>query len=135
MVHLQKLAFGLSSVDALRKRVAARAAGKSKKHVVLTRMTPKRAAEILAGGSMYWVVGGAIRARQRVLAIEPFAKTKRCRITLEPVIVETERVIRKPFQGWRYLSEEDAPGDLRQPDPDVDLDPALQRELADLGLL
>ena len=135
MIHLQKLAFGIATVPALRKRVASRAGGRSGKHVVLTRLTPKRAEELLEGGSLYWVVARAIRARQRILAIEPFAGAKRCRITLEPVVVETEAVARKAFQGWRYLTLEDAPGDLRTLDPTVDLDPGLHRELADLGLL
>lgn len=135
---MQKLAFGLGSVAALRKRVASRIAGKAKRHVILTRMTPKRAEELAAGGSMFWVVAGAIRARQRILSVEGFGGgkgSKRCRITLDPNVVETEPVARKPFQGWRYLTVEDAPRDLRQPDPSVDLAPSLQRELAELGLL
>ena len=134
-VHMQKLAVGLSSVDALRRRVTQRTKSGKGKHVVLTRMMPRRADELRAGGSMFWVIGGAIRARQRILSVESFAGNKRCRITLEPTVVETEPAPRKAFQGWRYLPSDDAPGDLRQPDPDSDLDPALQRELANLGLL
>ena len=135
MIHMQKLAVGVPSVDSLKKRVVKRCAGRNGKHVVLTRMVPRRADELVAGGSLYWVIGGAIRARQRVVACEPFAGAKRCRITLDPEVVATEPVARKAFQGWRYLSTEDAPGDLRTLDPMSDLDPALHRELADLGLL
>ena len=132
---MQKIAFGLGSIEALRKRVAARTKGRSGKHVVLTRMMPRRADELVAGGSLYWVVAGALRARQRIVSIEPFAGAKRCRITLDPTVHETEPVARKAFQGWRYLTQADAPNDLRRLDPSVDIDPRLHRELATLGLL
>ena len=136
-VHVQKLAFGLKSVDALRRRVKQRTAGKSKSHVVLTRMMPKRSDEIVAGGSLYWVIAGQIRARQRIRSVEAYgsAKVKRCRIVLEPKVIETECVPRKAFQGWRYLEAHDAPDDLRQLDTSLGLPPVMHRELADLGLL
>src|SRR2546426_949992 len=37
-----------------------------------TRMAPKRAAEIIGGGSLYWVIRGQIMCRERVLDIRPF---------------------------------------------------------------
>ena len=138
---MQKLAVGIRDVDALRRRVAQRIAGKNAKHVVLTRMMPVRHEELAAGGSMFWVIAGQIRARQRILAMDAFGgKTgkkggKRCRITLDPEVVETECVPRKPFQGWRYLKAEEAPRDLTVLAPVEGLDPAIHRELAELGLL
>ena len=136
-VHVQKLAFGIKSVDALRRRVKQRTSGKSKSHVVLTRMMPKRSEEIVAGGSLYWVIAGQIRARQRILSVNSYgsSKVKRCRIVLDPTVVETECVPRKAFQGWRYLEAHDAPADLRQLDSSIGLPPTFHRELADLGLL
>ena len=141
-VHMQKLAVGIRDVDALRRRVAQRLAGKGGRHVVLTRMMPVRHEELAAGGSMFWVIAGQIRARQRILAMDAFGggKTnakggKRCRITLDPDVVETECVPRKPFQGWRYLRAEEAPRDLTVLTPVEGLDPAFHRELAELGLL
>ena len=139
-IHLQKLAFGLRDVDALRRRVKQRAKTGGGKHVVLTRMTPKRADELRDGGSLYWVVKGSIRARQEIRAIETFDSKgrkggKRCRLILEPEVIETERVVRKAFQGWRYLLPTEAPHDLTQPTVEGHLDPQLGRELAELGLL
>ena len=139
-IHLQKLAFGLRDVDALKKRVKQRAKTGGGRHVVLTRMTPKRADELRDGGSLYWVVKGSIRARQAIVAVETFDSKgrkggKRCRLVLEPEVVETERVVRKAFQGWRYLVPSEAPRDLTQPVVDGELDPMLGRELAELGLL
>ena len=136
-LHMKKLAVGIRDVDALRRRVAQRVKGRAGKHVVLTKMTPKRADELREGGSLYWVISGHVRARQRIVALEPFGagKAKRCRVTLDPEVIETERHPHKPFQGWRYLEVADAPGDLRVLGEADGLTPALHRELADLGLL
>ena len=145
-VHMQKLAVGIRDVDALRRRVAQRISGKAGKHVVLTRMMPVRHEEMVAGGSIYWVIAGQIRARQAIVAMDAFGggkkggtggkkAAKRCRITLDPEIVETECVARKPFQGWRYLKSEEAPRDLTVLAPIDGLDAAVHRELAELGLL
>ena len=135
---MKKLAVGIKNVDALRRRVEQRSRGAGK-HVVLTRMVPKRLDALREGGSLFWVIAGQVRARQRIVAIEAFggakAKGKRCRVTLEPVVTETECQPHKPFQGWRYLEAADAPGDLRDLGDPGGLTPALQRELADLGLL
>ena len=136
-VHMKKLAVGIRDVDALRRRVAQRLKGRAGKHVVLTRMMPKRVDELREGGSLYWVISGHVRARQRITEIEPFGsgKAKRCRVTLDPEIVETERYPHKPFQGWRYLETKDAPGDLTAIGQAEGLPDGLHRELADLGLL
>ena len=137
-IHMQKLAVGVPSVDALRRRVAQRLAGKNGKHIILTRMMPLQRDALLAGGSIYWVIAKQIRARQRIVGMEAFGggkKAKRCRITLDPDVVETECVPRKAFQGWRYLKGDEAPRDLTVLAPVAGLDPAFHRELADLGLL
>ena len=71
-----------------------------------TRMTPKRKAEILDGGSIYWVFKGAIRCRQRIIDLEDFVNeegTKYCRIVLDPELIETRPYPHRAFQGWRYL--------------------------------
>ena len=135
---MQKLAVGVPTVEALRRRVAQRIAGKAGKHIVLTRMMPVQRDALLGSGSLYWIIAGQVRARQRILAMDAFGggkKAKRCRITLDPDVVETECVARKPFQGWRYLKADEAPRDLTVLEPVSGLDPAFHRELADLGLL
>jgi hypothetical protein len=100
-------------------------------------MHPKREADLLDGGSLYWVIKGAVQARQRLMALRPTVDGEgisRCQIILEPVVVKTETQPRRPFQGWRYLSEADAPADLPSGGADG-LPVELARELKELGLL
>jgi hypothetical protein len=108
-----------------------------------TRMMPKRAAEILSfGGSIYWVVAGFVRVRQRILDIREETGADgvaRAGLVLDPHLVAVEARSLKPFQGWRYLAPEAAPPDLRAGAVEargLDALPAgLRRELRDLGLL
>ena len=104
----------------------------------VTRMVPRRAKEILDGGSLYWVINGMITVRQRIVAIEPFVDddgVKRCRLELDPELVPVRPVPRRPFQGWRYLKDEDAPPDMDMADGEEDLPEDMRRDLGSLGLL
>ncbi|MEO1014440.1 MAG: DUF1489 domain-containing protein [Pseudomonadota bacterium] len=140
-VHLVKLSVGSESVSGLaswvRRRVKANAKGPfGAVHDHVTRMFPKRREELLAGGSIYWVIKGVIRARQKIIGLEPVTGAdgiERCAILLAPPLIETMPQPRKAFQGWRYLRAEDAPADLG--DASEDVAPELRAELAELGLL
>ena len=69
-------------------------------------MVPKRVAEILDGGSLYWVIQGQVACRQRLLDIRPFKDgdgISRCHLVLEPVVKPVVPRPCRPFQGWRYL--------------------------------
>jgi len=109
----------------------------SSRHV--TRMWPRRADEILGGGSLYWVFKGLILARQTIEDFEPTDLgdgIRRCGIVMRPEVVRTEARPRRPFQGWRYLSEEDAPGDLAAGSDAGEAMPAeLLRALGDFGVM
>jgi hypothetical protein len=102
-------------------------------------MVPKRADEIVGGGSLYWVIRGQIMCRERILDIRPFvdkAGIGRCHIVLDckPVLVEPRPY--RAFQGWRYLAPADAPRDLDRAAPGAkDMPEAMRRELRDMGLL
>lgn len=99
-----------------------------------TRQTPKRAAEILDGGSLYWVFKGQILIRQRVLAIEtiPAGSRKRCEILIDDEMIATTPQPRRAFQGWRYFETKDAPPDLTNGDaPSLPQD--LARQLREIG--
>lgn len=104
-----------------------------------TRMVPKRMAEIVGGGSLYWVIKGQVSARQRIVDIRPFTDADgigRCHLVLEPKVVAVEPRPCRPFQGWRYLEAGDCPRDIVQGMGDVAAMPeALRRELAEMGLL
>ncbi|MDR3499138.1 MAG: DUF1489 domain-containing protein [Parvibaculum sp.] len=142
-LHLIKLCVGADDVEDLRSWQAERLAEKRKKkekpvlaHV--TRMVPTRAADILDGGSLYWVMKGYIRCRQRLLSIEPFVDgegIKRCRLVLDPEIVLVRRRERRAFQGWRYFEAKDAPADVKGVDDVDDMPEAMRAELEALGLL
>jgi hypothetical protein len=143
-LHLIKLAVGCDSIkdlqDHLRERMRrAKEQGLPRRHIHITRMTPKREEELLDGGSLYWVIRGQIAARERLIAIEPFrdeAGIGRCRIVMQPkVIAVTPRPMRA-FQGWRYLGAKDAPADLGQAGKGLAAMPEpMRRELRELGLL
>src|SRR4030088_1338624 len=91
-LHILKLAGGGEAAKDPRGWVAKRMATAKKKglplrHVHVTRMTPKRDGEILAGGSLYWVIKGEIAAREKLIAIEPFRDKDgigRCRLVVQP---------------------------------------------------
>lgn len=140
-VHLIKLCVGIEDVAHLERVQKERLKGKRGKARVLhhhTRMTPKRADEILEGGSLYWVIKGVIRVRQRIIGIDQgtdWEGRKACILSLEPKNVLVRPTPRRPFQGWRYLATEDAPADLKEGEDAEALDPAMAKELRDLGLL
>jgi hypothetical protein len=101
-------------------------------------MWPKREAELLNGGSLYWVFKGFILARQRVLRLDEVIGEdgiRRCGIVMGQEVVRTESVPRRAFQGWRYLTPEDAPADLNLARRDEDeLPHELSAALADIGI-
>ena len=113
IVHLIKLCVGAEKVEDLLEWQASRYGSGPAMHV--TRMWPKRSDEILNGGSLYWVFKGAVLARQRVLELSEVMGADgiaRCAIVLDRNVVRTEAMMRRPFQGWRYLAVADAPRDL-----------------------
>lgn len=138
--HLLKLSVGTESVETLaawQATHAARFEDGLPRHV--TRMWPRREADILAGGSIYWVIKGLIKARQQVLRLDRVTGqdgTDRCALVLDPRLVRTTSVRKRPFQGWRYLSPADAPPDLPEArQSEEPLPPELAGALAEIGVL
>lgn len=140
-VHLQKLCVGCDSVEDLAAWVAERMAerrrqGRSLEQVHRTRMMPKQVADLLDGGSLFWVIKGSIQVRQPLLDLREVVGEDgitRCELVMEPELVRVEPQPRRPFQGWRYLPAADAPADLRS-HAGGDLPPRLVTELRALGL-
>lgn len=141
-LHLIKLCVGCDSVedltewlDDLGKR--RKKSGEKPEYGHVTRMVPKRIPELLAGGSLYWVIKGTVQCRQKLIDIRPFVDKDgigRCRIMMDTRVIRTEWQPRRPFQGWRYFEDADAPRDLKAGRGGDDLPPALRAELAELGL-
>jgi hypothetical protein len=99
-----------------------------------TRQTPKRAAEMIDGGSLFRVFKGVILCRQRILDVATVGQgpNARCEVTLDPEVVRVAPAPRRAFQGWRYLEAKDAPPDLAQ-DVAGDVPADLARQLRELG--
>jgi hypothetical protein len=120
-LHLVKLCVGCDTVQDLAhwqvERLRELKRAKKKPELChRTLQTPKRAAEILDGGSLYWVIKGFILVRQRIVALRPDRKedgSACCAIVLDAKLVTTRPQGRRAFQGWRYLPAEDAPADGR----------------------
>lgn len=140
MLHLTKLAVGVRDVAHLRDLQAERAIRNPPlRH--RTRNFPRRAAEVTAGGSIYWVIAGSLLARQRVLDIveDHWNDGSTCAaLVLDPELILLSGRPTKPFQGWRYLAASDAPPDLAAAPlakGEAALPPAMRRELRALCLL
>lgn len=138
-VNLLKLCVGSEKVeDLIDWQVSARAKGPDGLPRHVTRMWPRREAEVLKGGSLYWVFKGVVLARQRILRFDEVRGTDgilRCGLVLEPKVVRTEAVPKRPFQGWRYLAPKDAPRDLASHHSRGEaLPPKLEAALADIGV-
>ena len=139
-VNLIKLSVGTESVEQLedwQRRRSKQVEDGQYYHV--TRMWPKREAEVLDGGSIYWVIKGEVQARQRVTAFrERIGQDgiRRCAIMLDPTIVRVTPSLKRPFQGWRYLEQKDAPMDLPAGrSGEAALPDDLNRALAEIGVL
>jgi len=141
-LHIIKLCVGCDSIADLaawqKQRLKdKRAKGQKPELMHVTRMTPKRADEVLDGGSLYWVIKGQVAARQRLLAFRAVKKNgvPHCGLVYDKELVPVAPRPRRAFQGWRYLDPKDAPPDLARRPGAKGLPEALQRELATLGLL
>lgn len=139
-VNLVKLCVGVDSVETLEAlREARRASDRDHLSMHVTRMWPKREQELLNGGSLFWVIKGAIQARQRILRLDEVIGQdgiRRCGIVLDPVLHRTQQAPRRAFQGWRYLPTDDAPRDLpKSRQGEANLPPELQSALAEIGIL
>jgi hypothetical protein len=142
IVHLSKLAVGCDSLANLRQRQQAwhftRADGQSVyRH--RTRYLPKRADELLAGGSLYWIIAHQLVGRQSIIGFEPITIGQDSHVLIhlatEPVVVLPTP--RRAHQGWRYLEAGDAPIDASAGTAATlaALPPKLLAELRNLALL
>ena len=138
-LYLIKLSVGTEDLDDLR-HWQARGLKQIGRVFHRTRMMPRRRQQLLAGGgSIYWVIKGAIRARQRLTGVEPAVdeEGRPCTLLLlDPELVRTAPRPHRAFQGWRYYAAEDAPLDLQDLPTGVgNMPPELVAELHELGLL
>jgi len=143
-VHLLKLCVGIEDVDHLaemqkQRLEMKRKAGQPAELLHVTRSFPRRADQVLDGGSLYWVIKRVIRVRQRVVDLRETVNQEgkpACAIVLDPEHIQVERRPHRAFQGWRYLQPSDAPKDLRDVGAGAeDLPDDMADALKELGLI
>jgi hypothetical protein len=137
-LHLLKMAVGVGDIDELRRFRAARLKERGTSWVY-TRNRPRRTEEVLAGGSIYWVIRGQIRVRQLVTGFRRERDENGrayCLIEVDPALVATALRPWRPFQGWRYLRPADAPPDAPVgPGGSAAMPERMLAELRALGLI
>lgn len=143
-LHLVKLCVGATSIEDLADWQATNRQRKTRggKPCVYhtTFQTPKRQAELLDGGSLYWVMRGTILVRQQLVGFEDGTKddgSPCCLILLAPALITVRPTPRRAFQGWRYLPVDDAPTDLKRGARDEvsEMPAGMRQALANLGLI
>ena len=145
-VNLVKLCVGCDGVDDLAawqaERLAAMKAAGAKKPRLYHRtfQMPKRREDLLAGGSLYWVIKGVILVRQPLTDIGEGTRddgTPCCVLYFANALIPVRPTPRRAFQGWRYLDASDVPPDLvaGRNDEVAAMPPAMRKELANLGLI
>jgi hypothetical protein len=140
MLHLAKLAVGIRDLAHIAEVQSERQRTRPPlRH--LTRNFPRRAAEVIDGGSLYWVIAGTMLVRQRIRDIREDAwedGTRCAALVLDPELVPLLGRPTKPFQGWRYLAATDAPPDQAALPEAIGVEalpPRLRQDLEALGLL
>jgi hypothetical protein len=137
-LNIIKLCVGVSEIEEMESWIKlSKGSGETLDHI--TRMFPRRKDEILPDGSLYWVIRGLILCRQPIEDLQAVTGgdgIERCRIVFKPKLIRVRPTPRRAFQGWRYLTDEDAPADLKKGETAAaDLPEAMRRELATLGLI
>jgi len=130
-LHLTKVAFGATSLEDMHGWFA----GRGEEALLTTRYLPKRHAEIMDGGSLYWILKHQLIARSPILRFAE-AEGGKTHIVIAARLVAIHPRPRRAHQGWRYLEDSDAPRDWIGDGSDGEpLPPALAGELAKLGLI
>ena len=127
-LSMTKIAYRTGGLDNLREWVES-----GPEALMTTRYCPKRHEEMI-GGSLYWIIEHAIVARSEILGFEQ-REDRRWTIRLAPKLVLVHPKPKRAHQGWRYLTERQAPADLAEGEIASDAMPGrLVRELNRLGL-
>ncbi len=113
-VHLKKLAVGIKSIENLKERQQF-IIDTYGELIHFTRNRPKKAEELIDGGSLYWIVNRKVFARQIILDIKSLIMEegkKSTGIVLQNKLIRVRPVSMRPFQGWRYYQTSDVPPDI-----------------------
>lgn len=130
-LHLTKVAYGATSLEDMRAWFGQR--GDVAR--LTTRYLPKRHAEIVPGGSLFWIYKHQLVMRSPILGFEQ-AEGGKTHIVISTELIPVHPRPKRAHQGWRYLDGADAPIDLGAgEEPGEVLPGELAGELARLGLV
>lgn len=135
-LHLTKVAYGAQSLDELHGWFKTR----GDEARLTTRYLPKRHEEIVpkdgsGGGSLFWIYKHQLVCRSEILRFEE-AEGGKTHIVISTRLIDVHPVPKRAHQGWRYLTDQDAPRDLAEGEEAGDVMPGgLAADLARLGLV
>ena len=128
---MTRVAVGCPDYPSLESRIAMRREGGEVRFT--TRFKPKRADELI-GGKLHFIVKHMLVGRVEILRFDAREDGRIdivCAADLERIHPQPKRA----HQGWRYLTDDDAPKGVSDGDGIGDLPPELYRELAELSLI
>ena len=128
---MTRVAVGCPDYPSLAERIASRAEGGEIRFA--TRFKPKRADELL-GGKLHFIVRHTLVGRVEILRFED-RNDGRIDIVCAGALERIHPQPKRAHQGWRYLTDADAPKGVDDGDGIGDLPPELYRELAELSLI
>ncbi|MFM5917608.1 MAG: DUF1489 family protein [Novosphingobium sp.] len=130
-LHLTKVAYGATSLEDMRTWFATR----GEEARLTTRYLPKRAEEIVPGGSLFWIYKHQLVMRSPILRFEE-AEGGKTHIVISTRLIDVYPQPKRAHQGWRYLEDDSAPRDLAEGETAGDAMPGkLASDLARLGLV
>ena len=130
-LHLTKVAYGATSMEDMQSWFA----GRGEEAFLTTRYLPKRHAEIITGGSLFWIFKHQLVARSPILRFAE-AEGGKTHIVIAAKMIDVFPQAKRAHQGWRYLDDSAAPRDLAAGETIGDVMPGkLAGELSRLGLV
>jgi hypothetical protein len=131
-LNLSRIAYACPDLATLEARICGRMDGGEVR--LTTRNRPRRAEE-LVGGSLYWIIAHRLVARSPILGLAD-SDDGRTDIRIAARLIVVVPRPKRAHQGWRYLTDDDAPPDLGDAGEGGDALPAaLHADLAGLGLV
>ena len=114
MLNLKKLCVGIHSFEMLQEWQNNEITNK-RQLFHTTRIKPKRCDEILPSGSLYWISKNKFIARQKIIEFRDVVRKdgkSACKIIFDSKLYRVANISHRPFQGWRYLTEDKVPKDI-----------------------
>ena len=137
MLNLKKLCVGITSFEMLQEWQNSEIRNK-RQLFHTTRIKPKRSDEILPEGSLYWISKNKFIARQKIIEFKDVVRKdgkSACKIIFDSKLYRVANIPHRPFQGWRYLTEDKVPKDIFKDSNNNEIPSAMLAELNEFGIV